>query len=197
MIKALFFDSGNVLVNDGYTQGIAQYEQQHAIPAGKLYAACHDHSYWKEFTLGNISEEIYWDRVAQNFTDNLNTSELRQHIIHAFTSNRELLEYIKTLQPSFILGIISNNPKEWFDYFWEQYGWDKVFAVKAISSYLHIRKPDARVFSRALEEAGVSGQEAVYVDDRADRVGGAHELGMRIVVFKGLEPLKEEIKNIK
>jgi putative hydrolase of the HAD superfamily len=72
-----------------------------------------------------------------------------------------------------------------------------VIKVKAVSSYIHVRKPDKKIFEYALRQAGVKGGEAAYVDDRPDRVQGAHELGINVVVFDGdVKRLKDKINNL-
>lgn len=151
MTKALFFDSGDVLVKDGFRSGIAMMERKHRFPVGSLYIAAHDHQYWKDFTLGKITERRYLACVRKNFQFDLDTAELIRVIMRSFVSNRPLLSFIRTLKGRYTLGIISNNPKEWFDYFWENYGWNRIFSVRAVSGYLHIRKPDLRIFHYALK----------------------------------------------
>ena len=61
MIKALFFDSGDVVVKEGFTPGITEFENAHNLPKGSVYAAAHDQPYWREFTLGNITEDQYFN----------------------------------------------------------------------------------------------------------------------------------------
>lgn len=197
MIKALFFDSGNVLTIEGFTPGIAEYEKTNNIPAGKLYASAHDREYWKDFTLGNISEGKYYKCVADDFDEPLDVEKLRAVIYKNFQHNWELLEYIKTLKDKYILGIISNNPKKWFDYLWQTGGWKDLFTVRAVSAYLRIRKPDIKIYSYALKQASVLGDEAIYVDDRLDRIQGAKSLGMKFIIYKNLKQLKQDIAILK
>jgi putative hydrolase of the HAD superfamily len=194
MIKAIFFDSGNVLVKEGFATGIAAYEKKHKIIKGQLYTACHDHDYWKEFTLGNISEKRYFQNVADNFAQPLNIKEVKKLMYQYFIPNHALLKFTQTLKKHYILGIISNNPKEVFDYFWKHYGWNKIFKVKSLSSELHIRKPDVRIFIDALSKAKAKGEEALYIDDRPERGLSAQELGINVMIYKNLTQLKKDIK---
>lgn len=196
MVKAVFFDSGNVLVKEGFVSSIKEYEEKYNIPEGRVYASAHDRQWWKDFTLGQITEQEYWDHTVKDFAGDLNIQELRQLILKNFIPNSDLFDYIKTLRKRFILGVISNNPREWFDYFWGVYNWDELFQIKAVSSYIHIRKPDIRIYQYALTEARVSGSEAVYIDDRPDRIEGAVQLGIKILIYNNLEQLKKELANI-
>lgn len=194
MIKAIFFDSGNVLVREGYRPGIEEYEKKYGIPTGKLYEAAHAQS-WKRFTLGYITENDYLLDVAKNFDGELDTNELKNIIYSRFISNAELLDFIRTLHEKFILGVISNNPKEWFDFFVKTFGWDEIFQVKAVSSYTHIRKPDPEIFQYALDQAKVKADESIYIDDRPDIIQGAESLGINIIIYKNVDQFKKTLNN--
>ena len=196
MIKALFFDSGNVLTQEGFVEGIKEYEDKNGIKPGLLYASAHDPRWWKDFTLGNITEADYLARTAADFPGQLDISELRKTILSKFVPNREVLNFLDTLKDRFVLGIISNNPKEWFDHFLKNSRHEEIFQVKAVSGYIHIRKPDVKIYEYALKQAGVAGNEAVYIDDRPDRIEGAEQLGMKIIIYKNVEQLKKELEKI-
>ena len=184
MIKAIFFDSGDVLAKMDFTSCITEYEAKYSMAKGVLYSSMHDRQYWKDFTLGKISEDVYFEYVTQDFEGELNINELKNSIYSNFTSDLELLDYIRSLEGEFILGIISNNPREWFDYCFKKFGWKEIFGITALSSLLHVRKPDKRIFQYALKQDRVKPDESIYVDDRGDRIDSAKKLGMNIVIFK-------------
>lgn len=193
-IKAIFFDVADVLAIESFTLGIRQYEYLHHIPSGQLYAAIHDHSYWKDFSFGRISESEYLQSVQANFPEALDLAELKELILSGLIPNNELIDFLRPLAARYTLGIISNNPREWFDYFYDQNGLKEIFKVKAVSGYLGVRKPDQAIFSQALQMAGVTPAEAIYVDDREEMTGEAAGLGISIIVYKGLENFKSELK---
>src|SRR3989339_456073 len=114
MIKAIFFDMGGVICEEGFKPCPKAYEKEFGVPANVFYTAIHDHQAWKDFTLGKVSEE----------------------------------EYLKVCKE-------------------------------------RIRKPDKELFDFAVKNAGVKPEECIYVDDRPDRIGGAEELGIKVVVFDG------------
>jgi len=196
MIKAIFFDAGDVLFRADFAGPVREFEEKHGIVPGRLYVSVHDRPYWREFTLGNISEQDYFQKVAGDFGAGFDIEELKNAIYESFMVNEELIDYIRTLKNQHILGIISNNPKEWFDRFWHGQNWKEIFEVHAVSGYLHVRKPDPRIYQHALKTAKIKGEEAVYVDNRADRTEGAVRLGMKILIYKNIEQLKKAIDNL-
>ncbi|MBS4035805.1 MAG: HAD family phosphatase [Ignavibacterium sp.] len=193
MIKAIFFDSAGVLLKLDFKLTITNYEKTHVIDSGALYKAMHDYQYWKDFTLGKITEEKYFQEVMNNFGSDLNVEEIKTLIRDDVISNSELFDFIKQLKAKFITGIISNNPREWFDYWAEKYNWSNIFKIKIISSFFGVRKPDIKIFQAALKEANVEPEESIYIDDRSDIIVGAEQLGIKILVYKNSNQFKKEL----
>jgi putative hydrolase of the HAD superfamily len=64
-------------------------------------------------------------------------------------------------------------------------GLDRFLAATAFSSEVGWRKPDARIFTVALQRLGVRAREAVFVGDRLrDDIAGARAVGMRTVLTR-------------
>lgn len=197
MIKAIFFDTFRVLIKiDAFGGIIFAYEEKHQIAPGKLYQSMHDRPYWLDWSLGRISQKVYYQKVKADFAGELDTGEINQSILDSYRPNQELFTYIQTLSHKYQLGVISNSPKEWFDYCAEKFGWQKLFTVLVTSGQVHCRKPDKDIFQYALDQAGVKAEETIYVDDRPERVGGAKELGINLVIFREVEQLKRDINKL-
>ena len=65
------------------------------------------------------------------------------------------------------------------------YGIGGLFEVIIISEIVHLFKPDPAIFRAGLDEAGITGAEAVFVGDRPDNdIGPARAAGMKTVRFK-------------
>jgi len=196
MIKVIFFDNGGVLCEEGYTSGIKRYEQEFKIPDGEFYKIVHDHQGWKNYTLGLISQAEYFELCQQRSGGHhLDEKKFLDHIGQSIIPNFELIKYIKELSFNFDIGIISNNPKEMFEQTILKIGLGEAIKYKIISCYTHFRKPDKRMFQMALDQAGVKAEESVYVDDRPDRIDGAKELGMQIIIYKNsLSQFKNDLQ---
>ncbi|MFA4818873.1 MAG: HAD-IA family hydrolase [Patescibacteria group bacterium] len=196
MIKAIFFDSGDVIVREGFNPGIVEYEKKYSLLPGSLYKSAHDRQYWKDFTLGNISENEYFADVADDYKKaKIDTTDFKKIIQDNFKLNEELLDFLMTIKNKFILGVISNHPKEFFEWCRQYFGWDKIFTVYAVSGDLHVRKPDKRIFDYAVKKAGVAGGECIYVDNRSDRIEGAQLAGMQVIIYQNINQLKTDLSN--
>ncbi|PIR05296.1 hypothetical protein COV56_03590 [Candidatus Kuenenbacteria bacterium CG11_big_fil_rev_8_21_14_0_20_37_9] len=199
MIQAIFFDMGNVICSDGYKPGIRQYEREFDIPEGEFYKIVHDFQGWKDFTLGRVSQAQYLVMCQERCKNYHFVGERYIDLVNDLTKpNKALIDYIKqNLSKRYIIGIISNNPKEWYEDFIRKASLKRIVKIQALSCYEHIRKPDQQIFQIALDKAGVKAEESIYVDDRADRIDGAQKLGMHIIIFDGdIDKLKKEIKKL-
>jgi putative hydrolase of the HAD superfamily len=57
--------------------------------------------------------------------------------------------------------------------------YDRLFA----SCYMHMRKPEHRIYRHVLREMRVRPEEAVFIDDRLENVQGADEVGINGIHF--------------
>lgn len=200
MIKAVLFDISDVIVRIGLHKAIRALEQRHGIRSGVLYAAAHDHAYWKDFSLGKITERQYLSLVKQNFQKHspivIDIRELSQSLISKSSANRSVLAYARQLSRNYRLGVVSNLPKEWYRRIAKQHRFGNVFDVIAVSGIVHVRKPDVRLFSYAIKALRAKPHECIYIDDRPEKTKGAKKLGMRIVEFRSITQLRKEINQL-
>jgi HAD superfamily hydrolase (TIGR01509 family) len=82
------------------------------------------------------------------------------------------------------LGLAANQPARVIAEL-DRYGIGQYFAHREVSGHHGYRKPDVRLFLRALDDLGVTPEEAVMVGDRIDNdIVPARLLGMRTVLIR-------------
>lgn len=196
MIKAIFFDMSGVLYEEPLQKAIQAYAKEFGISKDKVDDIVHNHAGWKDFTLGYISEKEYFDLCSQIAGQHIFMANKYKELLKKFTkANKKLIAYIKKdLAKKYIIGVISNNPKEWYEGFLDDFALREIVNINAISSYLHIRKPDKRIFQMAVEKSKVQANETIYIDDRLDRTSGAKDIGMNVIIFDNISNLKKRIK---
>lgn len=104
---------------------------------------------------------------------------------HHITLDKEAIPLLKSLYPHKVLGLISN-----FDHpphvrrIISEYGFETLLKTAIISGDVGCKKPDPRIFIRALEETGLEAGEVVYVGDTADDVEGAKAAGIKPILIQ-------------
>lgn len=111
-----------------------------------------------------------------------------------FAEGAELV--LKQLSDRCCLGIIANQSEDIVELL-QSSGLDRYFKVKTISGAVGLKKPDPKIFSLALKEAGREAKDCIMVGDRLDTdICPANKLGMKTVrvtdsLFALQEPREE------
>ena len=86
-------------------------------------------------------------------------------------------EVLETLSKTHRLGVISDTWPS-IEQQLETLGISQYFSFRTFSCFVGVFKPDARMYRDALNQSGVSGEEAVFTDDSVRNLEGAAALGI-------------------
>jgi 2-haloacid dehalogenase len=67
------------------------------------------------------------------------------------------------------------------------------FRDVVVSGDEKMMKPDLAIYALALQRFGLTGPDAIFIDDRAENVAGAEAAGMRGHLFRDAETLRAEL----
>jgi putative hydrolase of the HAD superfamily len=109
--------------------------------------------------------------------------------------DRELLVFLRSLRGTFVTGLISNAWNDLRDYLVRE-KIDDAFDHIVISAEVGVAKPEARIFQIALEQAGVSPHEAVFVDDFYVNIEGCEQVGMKGIHFQDTASTLAQLKTL-
>lgn len=65
-----------------------------------------------------------------------------------------------------------------------------------VSGEEHLLKPDAAIYKCLLERYALQAEESLFIDDNADNVVGARNVGMKAIQFTSAEELERELKDV-
>lgn len=65
-----------------------------------------------------------------------------------------------------------------------------------VSGEEHLLKPDAAIYKCLLERYALQAEESLFVDDNADNVAGARNVGMKAIQFTSAVELERELKDV-
>lgn len=197
MIKAVFLDWGRTLIS-GFTEIDAKIEEiirPYGLKWDEVFGI------WRNFyllrSLGRFrSDQEMFDQLRKilNLPNNSPLEAIRDLQISSHIILPETIEIIRDLKKHYKVGIISNNVHEWVMRVLAIYQLDKFFDVIVVSSEVGARKPDARIFAKALDSLSVKSEESVFVSDElAEDLLGSKGMGM-ISVWLVNPQLKSEWK---
>ena len=88
-------------------------------------------------------------------------------------------------EKGYLLGIVTDTANSisaklsWFERGGFGHVWDSIVS----SLELGTRKPDPKIYQAALQQLGLTPDQAAFVGHKASELAGAHEVGMRTIAF--------------
>lgn len=195
-LRAVIFDYGMVLSNPPDPAAHAQLLRIAGLPAEKL-----DPLYWADrhaFDEGKLTGETYWRGVLQKAGIALSpedVSELMEWDARMWiTPNPAMLSWALSLKTHGILTAILSNIGDTVSKAIEREAdWLSRFDLCVWSYQLRLAKPDPAIFRYTLDRLGAQPEESLFIDDRAENVNAATELGIKSLVFTTVERLRTDL----
>ena len=196
MIKAIFFDLGGVIVRTEYQAPREHLAARLGMEYEDLVKLVFDSPSSIRASHGEISDVDHWTEVVKRLKRPASEMQaIRDEFFAGDIVDRELLSYLQTLRPHYYVGLISNAWPDLRDYITRQKFHD-AFDHMVISGEVGVMKPDPKIFQIALEQAGVSPNEAVFIDDFYENIEGCRAVGMHGIHFRDPEQAMQELRDL-
>jgi putative hydrolase of the HAD superfamily len=195
-IRAVFFDLGGVIVRTEHQAPREHLAERLNMEYDVLVRLVFESETGRKASIGQISVDEHWAEVARRLKRKPSEAKsIRQEFFAGDVIDRELIEFIRSLRSRRKTGLISNAWGDLRSYIVKN-KFDDVFDGMVISAEVGVMKPRAEIFHMALDQLGVSPNEAVFVDDFIENIEGARAVGMSTVHFQ--EPAKaiQEVKQL-
>jgi putative hydrolase of the HAD superfamily len=195
-IKAVFFDLGGVIVRTDYQAPRQYLAERLGMEYEDIVKIVFESPSSVKASVGEISAGQHWAEVTKRLRRPASEMKtIRDEFFAGDIVDRELLDFIRSLRPRYYVGLISNAWSDMRDYIEEQKFGD-AFDHMVISAEVGVMKPEARIYQTALEQAGASPNEAVFVDDFYENIEGCEKVGIRGIHFKDPESTLKQLKSL-
>ncbi len=194
MITTIFFDIGGVLLNIHpdrtiqYLSDVTKLSKQEIIDAFPEEA---HHRYER----GEISDTEFYKAIKRELpvSNNLTKEQFWEAwslLVGEETEVVKIMNALTTIHPVWLLS--NTNPyhileEERFKLFDKITGGIYSFEVGS-------RKPEADIFLKALEIAGVTAEKSLFIDDLLENVEMAQALNMNAIHFKSISDLNKQLE---
>jgi len=194
----ILFDVGGVLLTNGWdTRERALAAEHFHLNLPELEAR--HHSVFGNWERGLISRDAYLDAAVfyqpRSFT--------REEFFNFVLAQSQWLPngaigILKQLVASnkCMVGALNNEARETNEYRFATFGLREYFKVALSSCYLGMRKPDLAIYQRALDILGRTAERISFIDDRAENVTGAANVGIKTIHFKNENQLRGEFASL-
>ena len=190
MIKNVIFDLGNVLVDFHplkYAKSLGYSEKK----AKEIVSATMFDSIWSDMDRGiyTCKEEylpVFYKKHPELKDDikRLLDGPWMENVIVPLKNNLKMIDLVK--QNGLKYYILSNYPKDSFEYTYDQCDFIRNADGMVISyQILHI-KPEKEMYLTLLEKYNLKAEECLFMDDRKENIDAAIDLGFNGFVFENI-----------
>ncbi|MDZ7401486.1 MAG: HAD family hydrolase [candidate division KSB1 bacterium] len=205
MIKWIFFDIGNVILNDDPAMAFFYHEIFQAIQQNGQTVSLEEVLAVRERSILVERNGRHYEVVMRRFLGDGVWQKVDRRIRRALSDNWAqhspiipgIGPVIQKLAENYQLGIIANQPREVIGVL-DQLGLLGYFRIHGISQIVGMVKPDVNFFRWALAQANCPAPEAIMIGDRVDNdIKPAKAIGMKTIWLslplekKGYEPRED------
>jgi glucose-1-phosphatase len=197
-LKAVIFDMGGVILRTYDETPRIQLAAGMGITVEQLKNEVFFSESAIESEEGYIDKYAHWKNVLHTFGINAdeNLMEYDEKFWSGDCVDQELVNYLKLLRESYLLGFISNafkGAREWIE---SHYHFMDLFDYAIFSYEIKIRKPDPRIYLHACRNLKVNPHEAVFIDDIKNNVDGAKAAGLFGIQYLNIKQLAYDLEEI-
>lgn len=196
-IKALTWDFGGVLLRTETQEPRRNWEQRLALEHGELHDIVFHGSASRRATVGKASTEDIWISVAEQL--NLGAEQLaefRKDFWAGDQLDRDLVDATRSICEHLKTALLSNAWPDLRAYLTHELQIADAFDYMIISSEVGIAKPDEEIYRVLLERLGVLPHECIFVDDSAENIMAAKQLGLHGIHFRSREQALLELREL-
>lgn len=188
MIKNIIFDIGGVIFDDSKSH----IDKLLNKDSSDIYRKAYNHNF-KRCMTGDIDV----DNHIKTFENDPDYEEIKyilckDNLKVSYPIMKENYEYIKTLKDKYNLYLLTNITKDSYNYIMNTID-TTIFKGGIYSHKVHLIKPDTKIYELILDKYNLEKSETIFFDDRECNVDAANSIGLKSVVFKSIDDIKNNI----
>ncbi|MEY2918593.1 MAG: hypothetical protein RIS73_2307 [Bacteroidota bacterium] len=185
-IKNIIFDLGNVLLDIDYNKTIEAFEEIGFKNFKSNYSPYKMDMLFENLETGKISEDVFYKSIKAISNAPLSTLQIQAAWNALFLDFRiESLTFLKQISSKYNLYLLSNTNSIHLTAFNEIFkrnigetGLDSYFVKAYYSNIIGLRKPEKEAYNFVLNDANIIAAETLFIDDLANNIEGAKEVGI-------------------
>ncbi len=176
----VLFDVGGVLGTNGWDHHARTRAAEH-FGLDPEFDARHRYVVG-EWECGRMTLETYLDRVVFDRPRDFSRQEFRSFMLEQSRPHEETITLARAAHAAgrTTMATVNNESAELNAHRIRHFGLRGVFAAFLSSCWLGLRKPDPRLYERALALLQAAPAGVLFIDDREANLGPARALGMRV-----------------
>ncbi|MBS0653103.1 MAG: HAD family phosphatase [Verrucomicrobia bacterium] len=192
MKKTVFFDLGNVILFFDHQKMFRQVAEFCQIELKTITDSVA--KYFDPFERGDINSRTIHHLLCEATGKKLDYQGLQLAMSDIFQPNEPMVSLIKKLKKNKVpLFLLSNTCDAHFDYAYTHYPVLHLFDGYVLSYEVGARKPEKKIFEKALAIAACRAEDSFYTDDVPEYIEAAKQLNIDAEVFTHHNRLTEHL----
>jgi len=192
-IKAIVFDLGNVLIPFDYNRFLNKLNNISDGLGTRFYEKYKDnYNIHRQYERWELSDDQFLDIMMDWTEHKVEREEFCKIYSDLFEENKEVSALLPKLKKNYTLVLLSNTNYIHKKYGWEGYEFLKYFDKLVLSYEAGAVKPERKIYETVMSFTKLNPEEHLFIDDVADYVKGAIEVGWNAVQFTGADKLKSD-----
>ena len=197
MIKAIFFDLGNVLVGLNLKKVEKGYMRYGYKPDGRIWKFIMDSGISQKYMRGKISSREFYEKASMGLGMKIGYKDFYRvwnSMFYHFPDMEKLVRTLNKKYPKISLILVSDTNKVHFEFIREKYKILDLLDHYVVSFKVGEIKPNPVIYKAAIKLAQAKPREIFYADDRPDLIKAVRKLGLRAFHFTGAKALRERLR---
>ncbi len=201
MIKAIIFDIGGVLIDVDIEYDKKMYHELLGFSGiDDLLDPCHQRGIYSDLEEGKIGADEFRRYILSHSRLGSTPDDVDRCVAALLKEMPPYkAELLTELSRHYEVCILSNNNEISIKYCHDIFtraglDWQKVISREYLSFKMKLLKPDPRIYTAVLRDIGLPPEEILFIDDAADNVQVASEMGIRAVLFGSGQDLRDVVR---
>ena len=192
--SVIVFDLGNVLVPFNYDLVVKNFNEV-SEGLGNRFINYYKENYYihRQFERGDISEDDFIEKMLIVLEHKVDKEKFCRDYSNLFTVNEDVANLLPLLKGKYKLILLSNTNSIHRKYGWNYYEFLKHFDKLILSYEVGAYKPEEKIYKAAEAFSQKPPQEHLFIDDVAEYVQGAKNIGWDGIQFSNYYNLLNEL----
>lgn len=183
VIRAVLFDYGGVLAEEGFYNGLISLAEEQTLDAKIMPEEGMKAVYDSGFVLGQGTVADFWMLLRQRTGLEGDDGLLTDRILDGFQIRLWMIELVRSLRAKgYLVGILSDqtywlDELDEVDHFYQEF--DHIYN----SYYLGKGKRDSSLFTDVVAELNLKPIQVLFIDDSENNVQRAKEMGLSTILY--------------
>ncbi len=196
MIKAVIFDFGGVVAEEGFRRGLKAIGIQNGLNPDSFFITAAELIYQRGYVRGVSDESNFWNALREKTGIMGNDKDLREEILKRFILRPGMIKYVEKIKSSGLITAILSDQTNWLDEINQKtpfyYHFDHIFN----SFTLKKGKKDQSTFRDVCSAMGFKPDEVLFVDDDIENIKRAKNAGLNVIHFRDAKSFEKKITKL-